>query len=169
MCVLRHLSVFDMGNPLNPIALRHWLLKAISGIMSSIQYQESAIITRMPQELWDRIVCDLPAFDAGNAAQTLGFELQPQQEKQSRMWNAIFQDSTWITGVTSRFGLNLVLIGHDLVNYYSSETLKARATYLVLLVGDPTSNIQFELFLDSLRPHRFHNDTMEMPLNQALR
>ena len=126
------------------------------------------MITRIPQELWDIIAYSLPAFDARNAAQALGFELQPEQEKQSQLWNAIFRDNIWITEATINFRLNPVLIGRNLLDYHSIEALKARALYLVLVVRDPTSDIQFELFLDSLRPHKFHSNTIEVDFESGI-
>ncbi|KAK3169309.1 hypothetical protein OEA41_008692 [Lepraria neglecta] len=133
--------------------------------MSSIRYQEPKTITKIPQELWNIIANSLPAFDARNAAQALGFELQPEQDKQSQLWNAIFRDNTWITEATIKFGLNPVLIGRDL---HSIDTLKARVLYLILVAGDPTCDIQFELFLESLRPHKFHHDTMEVDFESGI-
>jgi hypothetical protein len=136
--------------------------------MPSTRYREPKVISKIPQELWDIIACNLPAFDARNAAQALGFELPPQQEKQSQLWNAIFRDSRWITEATIKFGLNPILIGRDLYDYHSIEALRARAMYLVLVVGDPTGDIRFELFLESLRPHKFHNDTMEVDFDSGI-
>ncbi len=138
--------------------------------MSSTRCQEPKCITRIPQELWDTIACNLPAFDARNAAQALGFELQPRQEKQSRLWNAIFRHSTWITEATIKFGLNPVLIGRDLHNYHSIETLKARALYLVLMAGDPVdeTSLEKELFFESLRPHKFRKDTLEVEFESGI-
>jgi hypothetical protein len=138
--------------------------------MSSTRYQEPRVITKIPQELWDIIAYNLPSFDARNAAQALGFELQPRQEKQSQLWNAIFRDNTWITEATIKFGLNPVLIGRDLHDYHSLETLKVRALYLVLVAGDLTGDIQFkrDLFLETLRPHKFHNDTMEVNFESGI-
>ena len=138
--------------------------------MSSTACHESTAITKMPQELWDKIAYNLPAFDARIAAQALGFKLQSRQKKQGQLWNAIFRDSTWITEATIKFGLNPVLIGRDLYDYHSIETLKAPALYLVLVVGDPSADVQFErdLFLKSLRPHEFHNDTMEIDFESGI-
>ena len=132
--------------------------------MSSAAGQGSTAITKISQELWDVIAYNMPAFDAMSAAQALGFKLQPRQKKQGQLWNAIFLDSTWIAEATIKLGLNPVLIGRDLHDYYSIETLKVRALYLVLVVGDPAGNIQFDrdLFLESLRPHNFHINTMEV-------
>jgi len=136
----------------------------------STQYQNPRFIAKLPQELWDIIARHLPAFDARSAAQALGFVLQPQQEKQSQLWNAIFQDVTWITEATINSGLNPVLIGRDLYDYCSIENLEVRALYLVLVIGEPASDIRFKssLFLESLRPHKFHIHTMEVEFESGI-
>ena len=61
-----------------------------------------------------------------------------------------------------------ILIGRDLHDYYSIEALRVRAIYLVLVVGTPTGHIRFELFWESLRQHKFHNDTIEVDFDSGI-
>jgi hypothetical protein len=133
-------------------------------------HRKSSVGNKIPQEIWDIITIQLPAFDASNAARTLGFKLQPRQEKQSRLWNTIFRDSTWISEATIKYGLNPVLIGRDLHDYYSIETLKSQVLYLVLVAGDPPDDVPFkrDLFLESLRPHKLHSNTMEVDFKSGI-
>ena len=86
----------------------------------------------IPQEIWDIIADNLPAFDAINAAKVFRFELRSQQEKYGQIWHAIFRDHTWITKATTEYGLNPLLIGCALQYCYFGD-FPAQATYLVLM------------------------------------
>lgn len=130
--------------------------------MSLRQYPEPKAIIRVPQELWDLVTSHLPAFDAGNAARAVGFELHPRQEKQSQLWKAIFRNNAWTTEAISKIGLSPVLVGYDFCNHYGSHTFKPRALYLILIIGDSAGDEQIEMFLQSLRLREFHDETVEV-------
>ena len=127
-------------------------------------------ITNVPQEIWDKIADHLPAFDAMNAAKGLRFKLRSQQEKHSKVWHAIFRDTTWITKATTEYGLNPLLIGCDLYDCYADDFPQAQSTYLVLVAGDRTGDLRFEkdMFLESLKPHKFHKEALEVEFETGM-
>ena len=103
---------------------------------------------KISQEVWDMIADYLPALSARYAALALNFRLRPQQKKQAGIWDAIFQDLTWVSEA-SNTGCGPVLIGKDL----SGDNL-----YLVLLAKPFESRSETQLFLRSLKDHHVHND-----------
>lgn len=73
-----------------------------------------------------------------------------------------------MTKATIKSGLNPFLLAVTCTTTFFIEALRARAIYLVLVVGNPTGHIRFELFLESLRPHKFHNDTIEVDFDSGM-
>ena len=138
--------------------------------MASTSNDERRAIHNIPQEIWDEIVNNLPAFDAMNAAKVLRFKLRSHQEKHGKVWHAIFRDTTWITKATTEYGLNPLLIGCDLYDCYADDFPQAQSTYLVLVAGDRTSDLRFEkdMFLESLKPHKFHREALEVEFESGM-
>lgn len=58
----------------------------------------------------------VPSLTTRYAARILSFGLWPRQESHSGVWNAIFEDSSWINQAIVDFKINPVLIGQNLHN-----------------------------------------------------
>ena len=123
----------------------------------------------LAQEIWDKVVRNLPSFSISPAAQVFGFKLERKQENHLNVWNAIFQDQAWLDKAVEH-GLNPTLIGTGLTVYYNHRRA-ASAIYICLCTGPDTRSMStqftypktnFELLLNRLRPHAFDPSTHEI-------
>jgi hypothetical protein len=104
----------------------------------------------IPQELWDQITPHLPSLSTRYAARILSFGLWPSQESHSGVWDAIFEDTSWINQAIIDFKVNPVLIGQNLHNCVNSNN---KSAYLTLVIRDNLGDLRFPIdtFLESLR------------------
>ena len=117
----------------------------------------------LAQEIWDKVVRNLPSFSIRPAAQVFGFKLERKQENHLNVWNVIFQDQVWLDKAVEH-GLNPTLIGTGLtVNH--NHRRAASAIYICLCTGPDTftyPKTNFELLLNCLRPHSLDPSTQEI-------
>jgi hypothetical protein len=116
----------------------------------------SSTYKKIPQELWDQITPHLPSLSTRYAARILSFGLWPSQESHSGVWDAIFEDTSWINQAIIDFNVNPVLIGQINNNNKSA--------YLTLVVRDNPGDLRFrkKQFLKSLRGHPRLNKKYEV-------
>lgn len=118
---------------------------------------------KISQEIWDMVAERLPALSARYAATVFHFRLRPQQEKHAAIWDAIFQDLTWVS-TASGTGCGPILIGKDLDHCWNNDVSQLQNPYLVLLAKPFESHSERGLFLQSLRCHRTQDDSRELEL-----
>lgn len=124
----------------------------------------------LAQEIWDKVVRDLPSFSARVTAQIFGFKLGNRMlDNHSRVWDTIFRDQTWALKAREA-GLNPTLIGSNLIAYYKYQRAP-NTSYMCLWSGPDSrwmrraflcSPENFELFLKCLKPHYFDQSTWEV-------
>ena len=126
-----------------------------------------AAAKKISQELWDLVVNNLPALPASYAATAFDFRLRPQQEKHAAIWDAIFQDLTWVYTANDT-GYKPVLIGKDLDRCWRDDASRLESPYLVLLAKPFESQSERELFLQSLRGHQTRENHQELHLDSGV-
>jgi ubiquinone/menaquinone biosynthesis C-methylase UbiE len=130
---------------------------------------------RMPQELWEMVIVDLPSLSGSYAAEAFGFRLQERHRKHSNIWKMIFRvDEKW-TPIARRQGIKLVLVGDNLHALYNDPMQPA---YLALVTGDKTKTIRHDKakLLVALQPHRlnknneivFHESRIVLNIDDAI-
>jgi hypothetical protein len=128
------------------------------------------VLNRVPQELWDKIVHNLPALSASHAAHVFNFPLRLQQKRHAQVWNAIFEKDTWLS-LAVNAGLNPVLIGHNIHAYYANRNPTGHIpAYMVLIINDGEGDMRFkkDILFQSLRPHTFNPDTWEVVFDSGI-
>ena len=105
----------------------------------------------LSQGHWDMIAEHLPALPARYATPAFDFRLRSRQEKLAGIWDAIFQDLTWVS-IASSTGGEPVLIGKDLDD----------SSY------NNVSNSKEELFFQSLRAYKAPADSRELELTAVV-
>lgn len=123
----------------------------------------STAADKISQELWDMVADHLPSLSARYAATAFGFRLKPQQERHAGIWDAVFQDLTWVSAASST-GCEPVLIGKDLDPHGDDNVYPLENPYLVLVAKPFESRSERELFLHSLRGHQAQDDNRELEL-----
>jgi acyl-coenzyme A thioesterase PaaI-like protein len=130
---------------------------------------------RMPQELWQMVIGDLPSLSGSNAAEAFGFRLQERHRKHSDILKNIFRlDEKW-TAIARRQGIKLVLVGDNLHALYNDPMQPA---YLALVAGDKTKTIRHDIarLLAALRPYKlnkkneivFHESRIVLNIDDAI-
>lgn len=122
---------------------------------------------KISQELWDMVTEYLPSLTAKYAATAFHFRLKPQQEKHAAIWDAIFQDLTWISAASST-GSEPVLIGKDLDLRWDDSTSRLENPYLVLVAKPFESDPDREIFLHSLRGYEIQENKQELKLTSGV-
>ena len=122
---------------------------------------------KISQELWDMVADNLPALSASYAATAFDFRLRPQQQRHAAIWDAIFQDPTWICKANDT-GYEPVLMGKDLDRCWRNDVSPPESPYLVLLANPFQSRSERKLFLQSLRGYKAQGNHGELHLNSGV-
>ncbi len=115
----------------------------------------------LPIELWNQITLQLTSLSLRHAAMVLGFNLSPLQEEHSRVWDAIFEDPSWVYQAIIDLKVKPVLIGQNLHNYINGTD---KSVYLTLVIRDKDGVLRFrkDSFLKSLRDRPLLNSKNEV-------
>lgn len=127
---------------------------------------------KKPQEVWNMITSHLPSLSARYASRALQFDLDPRMEMEGEIWNAVFQDLSWITKLTAQHQGDPILLGASIEDVACGRlplSSFSKHPLWVLLTGH-TQQHEFEkdLFLRCLQPHAYYEDLHEVHFTTGL-
>lgn len=127
---------------------------------------------KKPQEIWNMITSYLPSLSARYASRTLQFQLDPSVEMNGKIWNAVFQNPSWITRLTAEHQGDPILLGASIKSIACGclpLSLFSKHPVWVLLTGYAQQReFEKDLFLRCLQPHTYYEDLHEVHFNTGL-
>lgn len=118
------------------------------------------------------ITSHLPSLSARYASRTLQFQLDPSMEMNGKIWNAVFQNPSWINKLTTQHQGDPILLGASIEDIACGRLLWSsfsKHPRWVLLTGYAQQReFEKDLFLRCLQPHTYYEDLNEVHFTTGL-